>query len=389
MTKTIDLGGLRADHPDWSKNPAVSNTIVFTSMDPNAGTTDQRPATGAIDMVTADSTGAWGAPQELVPAVLGKNRYYPAISPDGNLVVYDESTCTHGTPTMGATPDKTCDGDTDATATMYLTSLAGAAPVPLTHANSPGVADGNGDRADQLVPEVGAVRSDPGRDEQDDLADVLVDPAVRAAHAARAGSMGETTKGTLIWMVGINPGVGGVGPQLLGVLPAVPGRHDVEPHRPVDEVLHPGSGLSAARRMKRQDAGTPGTAQPEPREGPRGFASDPERVERATTVLGEELVGPTSALAERSDTFAANRRLREQTNRESVAAAAIDEISRDSPDRGVGAIFVDEDWLTVFGRVSETRSDLAMQAYFARILAGEVKAPRVPFRRSRLMSRQG
>ena len=36
---------------------------------------------------------------------------------------------------------------------------------------------------------------------------------------------------------------------------------------------------------------------------------------------------------------------------------------------------IDDDWLAAFARVSETRSDPEMQAYFARILAGEIKAP--------------
>ncbi|MES1207431.1 MAG: hypothetical protein ABUS79_15965, partial [Pseudomonadota bacterium] len=213
VTGTIDLGGLRADHPDWSKNPSVSNTIVFTSMDPNAGTTDQRPATGAIDMVTADSTGAWGAPQELVPAVLGKNHYYPAISPDGNLVVYDESTCTHGTPTMGATPDTTCNADTDATATMYLTSLAGAAPVPLTRANSPGVGDGTATTLTNSFPKWAPyVQS---LDEMNKL--IWLTFSSTRQYGLRTppapASTGETNKGTLIWMVGINPGVGGQDPS--------------------------------------------------------------------------------------------------------------------------------------------------------------------------------
>ena len=54
---------------------------------------------GAIAYVR--ERGEWGAPQVLVPSELGKNRYYPNIAPDGNLVVYDESTCTNGTPAAG------------------------------------------------------------------------------------------------------------------------------------------------------------------------------------------------------------------------------------------------------------------------------------------------
>ncbi|MES1205471.1 MAG: hypothetical protein ABUS79_05995 [Pseudomonadota bacterium] len=213
VTSKIDLGGLRADHPDWSKNPSVSNTIVFTSMDPNAGTTDQRPATGAIDMVTADNTGAWGAPQELVPAVLGKNHYYPSISPDGSLVVYDESTCTHGTPTMGATPDTSCNADTDATATMFLTSLTGAAPVALARANGPGVADNGATALTNSFPKWAPYIQ--RLDEMNKL--IWLTFSSTRQYGLRTppapASTGETTKGTLIWMVGINPGAGGQDPS--------------------------------------------------------------------------------------------------------------------------------------------------------------------------------
>ena len=80
----------------------------------------------------------WSAPQVLVPTQSGLNRYYPAISPDGTLVVYDESTCDAGT-----TSGFSCDADTDPTATMFLTPLSpgNANPVALANANSPGVAD--------------------------------------------------------------------------------------------------------------------------------------------------------------------------------------------------------------------------------------------------------
>src|SRR6185503_507315 len=141
VTGTIPLGGQRADHPDWSKNPEGPDTIVYTSIDPTAPTTDQKPATGGIDYVQMTG-GAWGAPKELVPAQLGLNRYYPAISPDGRMVVYNESTCTKGTPTAGQVPDASCNADTDPTATMFVVPLAGGTPMPLTRANSPGIADG-------------------------------------------------------------------------------------------------------------------------------------------------------------------------------------------------------------------------------------------------------
>jgi len=212
VTRTIDLGGLRADHPDWSKNTSGPETIAFTSVDPTAPVTDQRPATGGIDYVRL-SNNDWGAPQTLVPSQLGKNRYYPNIAPDGNLVVYDESTCTNGTPTLGQAPDKSCDGDTDATATIYLTSLGGLPPVALTAANSPGVADNGQTALTNSFPKWAPFVQN--LDEMNHLIWLtfsstrmygLRSPPAPASHD-------ETDIGTLIWMVGVNPGVGGNDPS--------------------------------------------------------------------------------------------------------------------------------------------------------------------------------
>ncbi|HEY6477654.1 MAG TPA: hypothetical protein VI456_13820 [Polyangia bacterium] len=212
VMQTIDLGGLRADHPDWSKNTSGANTIAFTTVDPVANTTDQRPATGGIDFIQFDGTN-WGAPQVLVPPQLGNNRYYPAIAPDGNLVVYDESTCTNGTPTMGQPADKSCDADTDATATIMFTSLGGGTPVPLAHANGPGVADGMATALTNSFPKWA-----PFVERLDEMSSVywLTFSSTRQ-YGLRTppapADMDETTKGTLIWMVGISPGIGGGDPS--------------------------------------------------------------------------------------------------------------------------------------------------------------------------------
>ena len=213
VTSTIDLAGARGDHPDWTKAGAdAPNRIVFTSADPTASTTDQRPATGGIDYVENDGTG-WGPPQMLVPSVLGKNRYYPAISPDGTLVVYDESTCS-GTATAGAAPDVSCDADTDATATMFLTTFAGATPVSLDNANRPGVADGSTTALTNSFP-----KFSPFIEKLSELQQIVWltfsstrQYGLRAPPASTTDS-NETKVGTLIWMVGIVPGVGGGDPS--------------------------------------------------------------------------------------------------------------------------------------------------------------------------------
>jgi hypothetical protein len=213
VTQTIDLMGLRADHPDWSKNTSGAETIAFTSVDATATTTDQRPSTGGIDFIQL-TAGTWGAPQMLVPAMLGQNNYYPAISPDGNLVVYDQSTCTAGTAALGKAPDKSCDADTDATATMFLTSLtAGATSVALASANGPGVADGTNTTLTNSFPKWA-----PFIENLDELNKVLwLTFSSTRQYGLRTppkpATTDETTIGTLIWMVGIRQGVGGADPS--------------------------------------------------------------------------------------------------------------------------------------------------------------------------------
>jgi hypothetical protein len=132
-TGTIPLGGLQADHPDWSLDGA---RIAFTEV----GVThiDQAPERGGISYVERGTGGSWTAPRRLVPSLAGKNRYYPAIAPDGSFVVYDESTCP-----AGKTYDRVCNADTDPSARLYAAPFppAAATPIELSSANSPGVAD--------------------------------------------------------------------------------------------------------------------------------------------------------------------------------------------------------------------------------------------------------
>jgi hypothetical protein len=133
-TGTIPLGGAQAGHPDWSPD---GRRIAFTDV----GVThiDQAPERGGISFVERAGPGqAWGPPYALVPGVAGKNRYYPAVAPDGSFVVYDESTCP-----PGKTYDRACNADTDPSARLWAVPFPPAAPRPveLAAANRPGVAD--------------------------------------------------------------------------------------------------------------------------------------------------------------------------------------------------------------------------------------------------------
>src|SRR5262249_20614985 len=95
---------------------------------------------GALEMVTTGGPGGWSAPVELLPAATAKNRYYPAFSPDGSFIVFNESTCSSGADSGGD-----CDADTDPTARLFaMRAEAGAPPLALAHANAPGRNDATG-----------------------------------------------------------------------------------------------------------------------------------------------------------------------------------------------------------------------------------------------------
>ncbi len=134
VTETIDAGGASAnptDHPDWSP---LGDRIAFVNV--GVKNTLQKMYNGEIRTV-AQSGGTWQPPVVLVPRAAGKNRYYPAFSPDGNLLVFNESTCNAGN------TGSECDADTDPTATLYaIDAIAGGTPTALVNANAAGVADG-------------------------------------------------------------------------------------------------------------------------------------------------------------------------------------------------------------------------------------------------------
>jgi hypothetical protein len=130
----VDVGGLRADHPDWSTD---GKRIVFTSVDVAGTYTDQKPQKSGLAYIDRTATG-WSAPVTLLPHASGKNRYYPAIAPTNGFVVYNESTCASGD--TGAD----CDADTDPRAMLWsvpLPASAAATPTLLAKANAPGVND--------------------------------------------------------------------------------------------------------------------------------------------------------------------------------------------------------------------------------------------------------
>lgn len=132
ITKEIDVMGMWADHPDWS---ADGRMIAFTDVGQHV--TDQRSFKGQIAIIRSDGTG-WSAPQVLVPREPGTNHYYPAISPNNSILVFNTSKCAKGD------TGEDCDFDMDPTSKMFSVGIGTdpGAPVELAAANAPGIEDG-------------------------------------------------------------------------------------------------------------------------------------------------------------------------------------------------------------------------------------------------------
>jgi Tol biopolymer transport system component len=189
VDETIQAGGTKTNptnHPDWSP---TGDRIAYVNV--GVMNTLQMMYNGEIRTV-AKSNGAWQPYQVLVPRAPGKNRYYPAFAPDGQMLVFDESTCASGN-TGGD-----CNGDTDPTAKLFaIDGIAGGTPTALTRANAPGVADNGQTSLTNSFPKwnpfIGHKTREGGR-----IAWMTFSSTRKYGLRSPPGS------GTLIWMVAID-----------------------------------------------------------------------------------------------------------------------------------------------------------------------------------------
>ena len=201
MTSVIDVGATAAQstsHPDWSPDGG-SIAYVRAGQAYESGVNNQRFYQGGIHMVT-DQGGTFGAPVEIVPAVAGKNRYYPSFSPDSKLLVFNESTC----PTGSAHKD--CNADSDPTATIYVTSPQPAAtPIALAHANAPGKTD-TSTALTSSWPKWAPFEFQRTETPGTRLVWMTFSSTRNyGLRSAPAGMNAESASGTLLWMVALDP----------------------------------------------------------------------------------------------------------------------------------------------------------------------------------------
>lgn len=85
------------------------------------------------------------------------------------------------------------------------------------------------------------------------------------------------------------------------------------------------------------------------------FEADEQLVERTVSHFGQKL-------------------FKEQINREKIAAKAVEELKNDPPTQDSESE-IDEDWLSMFSRIAEQKSNADVQLFLAKILAGEIRKP--------------
>ncbi len=109
-------------YPDWS---ADGTKVAFTRCTrPLEGFNDWTFHGGQIEIMTYGGPGNWGAPQVLVPAEANTNLYYPAISPDGEWVLFNRSSDLGGYPSPG-------DSYSDDDAELWVVAIDGGTPIRL------------------------------------------------------------------------------------------------------------------------------------------------------------------------------------------------------------------------------------------------------------------
>ncbi|MBX3215187.1 MAG: DUF2806 domain-containing protein [Labilithrix sp.] len=106
----------------------------------------------------------------------------------------------------------------------------------------------------------------------------------------------------------------------------------------------------------------------------RADAEAKAKVAGGAVPIALETIAADQELGRRATMHLGGRMLREQTNREAVAKQTLEEI-RVNPPREDATAAIDEDWLDMFARHAETKTNDEMRAYFARILAGEIRKP--------------
>ncbi len=190
VLQSVDVGD-EPTHPDWS--PAGDRIVFARSTMPE--TTNQRPGRCGISYIQKNASGGFEGPTPLIEPEDGFNRYYPAFSPDGRFIVYNESICE-----QGQTYNAACDGDADDVAKLWAMNKDGTgARLPLTKANAPGLEDDGELDLANTFPKWAPFVDPHTRDGSGKLMWMTFSSRRQYGLRAPAGS------GQLLWMVAVDP----------------------------------------------------------------------------------------------------------------------------------------------------------------------------------------
>ena len=198
LAGTGDCTNFPANHPDWAPS---GDRIAYVKMGDRSGhpSTNQRFFHGSLQLVTKSGAN-WSSPSELLPAASGKNRYYPAFAPDSSFLVFDESSCDSGDQHIS------CNGDTDPSAKIFaMKPTVGSTPVPLSQANAPGKQDGSNANLSNSFPKWSPFQF--RRTGDGTRLNWLTFSSTRnyGLRTPVGGGSSESTRGTLLWMVAVDP----------------------------------------------------------------------------------------------------------------------------------------------------------------------------------------
>ncbi len=153
-TGSIDLP-YKPSHPDWSPD---GKTIAVTRVD-DENTTSQEPANTGIEIIKSNGAGGWLASETVVPPSAGANRFTPSFVPDSSFLLYTQAECPGGDQSS-----VDCDANADSTARTYAVKpAAGASPILLANAGSPGVSDGAATALADTLPKTSPFQTKQGK----------------------------------------------------------------------------------------------------------------------------------------------------------------------------------------------------------------------------------
>src|SRR5262249_28144757 len=117
---------------------------------------------GRIAIASGDMNGVNDDAHELVARQNNITSFYPSISNDNKLVVFNQSTCGADPDVNRSTSDtqygnQTCDGYDDSSSTVWIVSPDGGSPIRLDAANGPA---GSGNSWPRFSPDKGNFRGD-------------------------------------------------------------------------------------------------------------------------------------------------------------------------------------------------------------------------------------